>query len=169
MKMKMNGKFIFQLACMIAVSFICGVIVFRYISIDQAEAVIQLADRRLINMQQSIIFTILPVAFSIIIVLLFATHPYFYYAAVVFIALKTVFVGFSSMYLMDEWDATNLYIRWWFPFQFIYILLLILLYKICRLRFKRQRKKALRLIPFVLILFTAIIYFETVVISYVLK
>ena len=167
--MKMNGKFIFQLACMIAVSFICGVIVFRFISPEQTEAVIQLADRRLINMNQSIIFTMLPVAVSIIIVLLFSTHPYFYYVAVVYIALKTVFIGFSSMYLMDEWDATNLYIRWWFPFQFIYILLLILLYKICRMRFKRQRKKALRLIPFVLILFIAVIYFETFVISYVLK
>ena len=167
--MKMNGRFIFQLACMIAVSFICGVIVFRYISVEQAETVIQLADRRLIDLQQSIFYTILPVAISIIIVLLFSTHPYFYYAAVVYIALRTVFVGFSSIYLMDVWDATNLYIRWWFPFQFIYILLLILLYKICRMRFKRQRKKALRLIPFVLILFIAVIYFETFVISYVLK
>ena len=166
---KMNGKFIFQLACMIAVSFICGVIVYRYISLEQAEAVIQLADRRLIDLQPSIFFTILPVAVSILIVLLFSTHPYFYYAAVIFIALKTVFIGFSSLYLMDEWDATSLYIRWWFPFQFIYILLLILLYKICRLRFKRQRKKALRLIPIVLILFIVIIYFENVVISYVVK
>ena len=164
--MKMNGKFIFQLACMIAVSFICGVIVFRFISVEQAEAFIKIADRRLIDLDQSIVFTILPVALSIVIVLLFSTHPYFYYAAVVFIALKTVFVGFSSLYLMDELDATSLYIRWWFPFQFVYILLLILLYKICRLRFKRQRIKALRLIPFVLILFIAIIYFETVVISY---
>ncbi len=165
--MKMNGKFIFQLACMIAVSFVCGVIVFNYISLEQAETFIQMADRRLIDLNQSIFYTILPVAFSIAIVLLFSTHPYFYYAAVVFIALKTVFVGFSSIYLMDVLDATSLYIRWWFPFQFIYILLLILLYKICRLRFKRQRKKALRLIPFVLVLFIVIIYFETIVISYV--
>lgn len=165
--MKMNGRFIFQLACMIAVSFVCGVIVFRFISPEQAEAVIQIADRRLIDLQPSIVFTILPVALSIVIVLLFSTHPYFYYAAVVFIALKTVFIGFSSIYLMQELDATSLYIRWWFPFQFIYILLLILLYKICRLRFQRQRKKALRIVPFVLILFIAIVYFETVVISYV--
>ena len=165
--MKMNGRFLFQLACMIAVSFVCGVIVFRFISPEQAEAVIQIADRRLIDLQPSIVFTILPVALAIVIVLLFSTHPYFYYAAVVFIAVKTVFIGFSSIYLMQELDATSLYIRWWFPFQFIYILLLILLYKICRLRFQRQRKKALRIVPFVLILFIAIVYFETVVISYV--
>lgn len=164
----MNGKFIFQLACMIAVSFICGVIVYRFIP-EQAESIIKIADRRLIELEPSIFYTILPVAVSIIIVLLFATHPYFYYVAVVFIALKTVFVGFSSIYLMDYWDATSLYIRWWFPFQFIYILILILLYKICGMRFKRQRKKALRLIPFVFIVVIAIVYFETVVISYVFK
>lgn len=167
--MKMNGKFIFQLACMIAVSFICGVIAFRFISDVQAETFIKFADPRLIDLQPSVVYTILPVALSIVIVLLFSTHPYFYYTAVVFIALKTVFVGFSSIYLMDVWDATSLYIRWWFPFQFIYILLLILLYKICRMRFQRQKKKALRLIPFVLVLFITIVYFETVVISYVLK
>ena len=164
----MNGKFIIQLACMIAVSFICGVIVYRFIP-EQAESIIKIADRRLIELEPSIFYTILPVAVSIIIVLLFATHPYFYYVAVVFIALKTVFVGFSSIYLMDYWDATSLYIRWWFPFQFIYILILILLYKICGMRFKRQRKKALRLIPFVFIVVIAIVYFETVVISYVFK
>ena len=165
----MNGKFIFQLACMIAVSFICGVIVTRFISPEQAESIIKIADRRLIDLEPSIFYTILPVAVSIIIVLLFATHPYFYYAAVVFIALKTVFIGFSSIYLMEVWDATSLYIRWWFPFQFIYILILILLYKICGMRFKRQRKKAWRLIPFVFIVVIAIVYFETVVISYVFK
>ena len=167
--MKMNGKFIFQLACMIAVSFVCGVIVSRFILPEQAESIIKIADRRLIDLEPSIFYTILPVVVSIIVVLLFATHPYFYYAAVVFIALKTVFVGFSSVYLMSVWDTTSLYIRWWFPFQFIYILILILLYKICGMRFKHQRKKALRLTPFVFIFVIAIVYFETVVISYVFK
>ena len=129
----------------------------------------EIIDIRVLDFNTNMKSAVVPVAISFIVVLLFSTHPYLYFAGLLCIAFKAVFFGFSSVFMMEQGNSVLQYISWWFPFQLVYIILLICLYKICRVRLKREKIRAKRLLPIICILFICTIYLEYIVISYVLK
>ncbi len=164
----MRAKLIFQYAFMIAVSFICGVISSRYISVDLAENIIKVVDARVLEIDPGYVAAIVPVAISLGIVLLFSSHPFLSYAALIYIALKSVFFGFGSVYMMEQGQSVFAYISWWFPFQLLYLILFICIYRICKVQVTRMKRNKMRAIPVIIGLIAVVLYLEIVVISYVL-
>lgn len=159
---------------MIVVGFLSGVACFYLFDLEQAIALIQLMDGRILQQQEpSIIQTILPVAFAIAIVLLFATHPFCAFVAKWLIALRATFLGFSSMYLLTQQQSLLAYGIWWFPFQFVYcVLLLMICLSISTKRLMRFAKKGnatYRRMGAIILLFGVIALLEILVISYVFK
>ncbi len=169
----MRKSILWQNTAMITVSFIAGVAFFQLFSLSQATEVIQLLDRRLLlESEPTLIQSIIPIAIFIGIVLLFATHPYFFGIAKVGIAIKTCFFGFSSVYLLAQKNELLAYGVWWFPFQFLYIVMLVVFceYLVATHKATRKRERFSLKESGMLMLFMGVIFFlETVVISYVFK
>jgi len=161
---------IFYHASIIAVSFVCGVIFFHIIGGPKAEPFIEprLAD----GDRQSIFRLVLPVAISIGLILLLATHSVLKVLVRVTVAMRATFFGFSSVFLLQKLEAVWLYTIWWFPFQLIYCILLLVL---CNLLVPAWSKRKIgkqvsgRTILLNFIAFFIIIVAEFIVISYVLK
>ncbi|WP_107839861.1 hypothetical protein [Metasolibacillus meyeri] len=170
----MRTSIIIQLTSMIVVGFLSGVACFYLFSLEQAIALIQLMDGRILQQQApSVIQTILPVVFAIAVVLLFATHPFCAFVAKWLIALRATFLGFSSMYLLTQQKSLLAYGIWWFPFQFIYCILLLM---ICLgistqrpMRFAKKGTATYRRMLAIILLFGIIALFEILVISYVFE
>lgn len=118
-----------QYATMIALCFVCGVACYQLFQIEQVTQIIEWGDRRLLTTDKPTLqWSLLPFILSISIVLFFSTHKYLARVAPVFIAIKVTFLGFSSVYLLVQHESVRLYAIWWFPFQLIYCILLIVLY-----------------------------------------
>lgn len=117
-----------QYATMIAICFVSGVACYQLFELQQAMQVIEWADRRLLTLDKPTIWvSAIPLVIAIIIVLFFSTHTYLAICAQIFVAIKITFFGFSSVYLLVQYNSINLYGLWWFPFQLIYCILLIVL------------------------------------------
>ncbi|MEK8197142.1 hypothetical protein [Lysinibacillus sp. FSL M8-0134] len=164
---------IFYHASIIAVSFVCGVIFFHIIGGPKAEPFILFIEPRLADEdRQSIFRLVLPVAISIGLVLLLATHSVLKVLVRVSVAMRATFFGFSSVFLLQKLEAFWLYTIWWFPFQLIYCILLLVL---CNLLVPAWSKRKIgkqvsgRTILLNFIAFFIIIVAEFIVISYVLK
>ncbi|KPN96452.1 hypothetical protein [Lysinibacillus sp. ZYM-1] len=164
---------IFYHASIIAVSFVCGVIFFHIIGGPKAEPFILFIEPRLADGdRQSIFRLVLPVAISIGLVLLLATHSVLKILVRVTVAMRATFFGFSSVFLLQKLEAFWLYTIWWFPFQLIYCILLLVL---CNLLVPAWSKRKIgkqvsgRTILLNFITFFIIIVAEFIVISYVLK
>lgn len=164
---------IFYHASIIAVSFVCGVIFFHIIGGPKAEPFILFIEPRLADEdRQSIFRLVLPVSISIGLVLLLATHSVLKVLVRVTVAMRATFFGFSSVFLLQKLEAFWLYTIWWFPFQLIYCILLLVL---CNLLVPAWSKRKIgkqvsgRTILLNFIAFFIIIVAEFIVISYVLK
>jgi len=164
---------IFYHASIIAVSFVCGVIFFHIIGGPKAEPFILFIEPRLADEdRQSIFRLVLPVAISIGLVLLLATHSVLKVLVRVTVAMRATFFGFSSVFLLQKLEAFWLYTIWWFPFQLIYCILLLVL---CNLLVPAWSKRKIgkqvsgRTILLNFIAFFIILVAEFIVISYVLK
>jgi len=164
---------IFYHASIIAVSFVCGVIFFHIIGGPKAEPFILFIEPRLVDGdRQSIFRLVLPVAISIGLVLLLATHSVLKILVRVTVAMRATFFGFSSVFLLQKLEAFWLYTIWWFPFQLIYCILLLVL---CNLLVPAWSKRKIgkqvsgRTILLNFIAFFIIIVAEFIVVSYVLK
>ena len=164
---------IFYHASIIAVSFVCGVIFFHIIGGPKAEPFILFIEPRLVDGdRQSIFRLVLPVAISIGLVLLLATHSVLKILVRVTVAMRATFFGFSSVFLLQKLEAFWLYTIWWFPFQLIYCILLLVL---CNLLVPAWSKRKIgkqvsgRTILLNFVAFFIIIVAEFIVISYVLK
>ena len=164
---------IFYHASIIAVSFVCGVIFFHIIGGPKAEPFILFIEPRLADEdRQSIFRLVLPVAISIGLVLLLATHSVLKVLVRVTVAMRATFFGFSSVFLLQKLEAFWLYTIWWFPFQLIYCILLLVL---CNLLVPAWSKRKIgkqvsgRTILLNFIAFFIIIVAEFIVIAYVLK
>ena len=94
----MRNAIFFQYAFMIAVSFICGVVASRFISIELSQTIMEIIDIRVLDFNTNMKSAVVPVAISFIVVLLFSTHPYLYFAGLLCIAFKAVFFDFSSVF-----------------------------------------------------------------------
>lgn len=164
-----------QYATMIAICFMSGVACYQLFELQEAMQVIKWADSRLLTLEKpSILASALPVFLSIIIVLFFSTHSFLAICAQIFVGIKITFFGFSSVFLLVQDNSIKLYGLWWFPFQLIYCILLIVL---CtnistknstrgfghRMRKGYSLKRVLTIILIILIVFIA----EIVAISYV--
>ncbi len=169
----MRKQLIWQNTVMVTMSFFAGVAFFQLFTMEQAMSVLALLDERILSEEvPTIKNTIIPVAIFMVGVVLFATHPYFFAIAKIVIALKACFVGFSSVYLLAQRDEIVAYGTWWFPFQFVYIILMIIL---CErfIRSHRQPKKSSRfpwqLVVFIVICLAICITIEIFVISTIFK
>lgn len=169
----MRTSSIIQFTVMIALSFVCGVICFQLFDLQQAAALINLMDARILQEEAPTIWqTITPLAISVVIVVLFATHPYCAFIAKWLVALRATFLGFSSVYLLAQQKSLLAYGIWWFPFQFIYCILLLAICIIVSTRSSRMPKKgvfATRRLITMLIIFIIVACLEIVAISYVFK
>ncbi|GLC87220.1 hypothetical protein [Lysinibacillus piscis] len=115
-------------ASILAVSFVCGVVLFHIIGSQNAEAFITWIEPRLVDEdKQTIIRLLLPVAVSIALILLLATHSILKVFVRVTVAIRATFFGFSSVFLLQKLEAFWRYTIWWFPFQLIYCILLLML------------------------------------------
>lgn len=160
-----------QYATMIVLCFISGVACYQLFEIQQITKIIEWGDRRLLSVDKpTFIWNTIPFIIAIMTVLLFSTHKFLSRIAPIFIAIKVTFLGFSSVFLLVQHHSVKLYALWWFPFQFIYCLLLIGLYKGGQ---KGNYGRAMRgFVPWkkvvaVLILMIVVFIIENVVISYV--
>ncbi|MEO4053291.1 hypothetical protein [Solibacillus sp. CAU 1738] len=169
----MRTSSIVQFTVMIALSFVCGVICFQLFDLQQATALINLMDARILQQDAPSIWqTILPLAISIVIVVLFATHPYCAFIAKWLIALRATFLGFSSVYLLAQQKSLLAYGIWWFPFQFIYCILLLAICLIVSTKTRKMPKRGIlapRRLIVMIIVFIVVACFELVAISYVFK
>ena len=158
---------------MVTVSFIAGVVCFQLFSLEQAKKVINIMDKRILFETTPTIFeSIIPLAIAFIVVLLFATHPYFYNIAKIAIAFKTCFFGFSSVYLLAQQNELLGYGIWWFPFQFLYVIILVLLSEYLAATHKITKRKgefSLRPGIVIVILISFVFSLEMVIISYIFK
>lgn len=122
-----SSSFIYNMA-IIVVSFVCGVAIFHFIEVEQAKRVIGLVEPRLLQQQKSDIWSVvLPIVVMITLILLLATHAFLKYAVRVVVAIRVTFFGFSSVYLLQEFTSIWLYAAWWFPFQLVYSISLLVL------------------------------------------
>ncbi|WP_281216790.1 hypothetical protein [Lysinibacillus capsici] len=164
---------IFYHASIIAVSFVCGVIFFHIIGGPKAEPFILFIEPRLADGdRQSIFRLVLPVAISIGLILLLATHSVLKVLVRVTVAMRATFFGFSSVFLLQKLEAFWLYTIWWFPFQLIYCILLLVLCNLLVPAWSKRKIGKQVSGPTILLNFIAffiIIVAEFIVISYVLK
>ena len=169
----MCKNMLWQNTVMITVSFIAGVICFQLFSLEQAKKVINIIDKRILFETMPTIFqSIIPVAIAFSVVLLFATHPYFFHIAKIAIAFKTCFFGFSSVYLLAQQNELLGYGIWWFPFQFLYVFILVLLSEYLAATHKVTKRKgdfSLRPVMMIVILTGFVFALEMVAISYIFK
>ena len=114
---------------MIVLCFVSGVICYQLFQIDQVMQIIEWGDRRLLTMDRPLfIWNFVPFIAALGIVLFFSTHHYLTMIAPIMIALKCTFLGFSSVFLLVHHESVKLYALWWFPFQLMYCVLLIMLF-----------------------------------------
>ncbi|ATP39571.1 hypothetical protein CSE16_05620 [Solibacillus sp. R5-41] len=162
-----------QYATMIVLSFISGVACYQLFDIQQVTQIIEWGDRRLLSVDKpTFIWSIIPFLLAIITVLLFSTHKFLTMIAPIIIAIKVTFLGFSSVFLLVQHHSIKLYALWWFPFQFLYCLLLIALYKSGQIN--RSGRPIRGAVPWkkvvaVLILMNVVFIGENFVISYLFK
>lgn len=162
---------IFYHASIVAVSFVCGVICFHIIGSANAESFILYIEPRLAGDKQSIFRLVLPVIVSVGVIFLLATHHFLKIFIRVTVAMRATFFGFSSVFLLQKLEAFWLYTIWWFPFQLIYCILLLVL---CSLlvpawsKRKINKKRPVQSIVLNFIAFFIVIVAEFIVITYVL-
>lgn len=160
-----------QYVLILVISFVSGVICFQAFSMDKAMNLIQLVDPRLLDVENITVWhTILPLCVWIAIVLFFATHQYLHPFAPLVVGVKVTFFGFSSVFLLTQQQSLLFYSAWWFPFQFLYCILLFLLCMVQKSKKSgpnRKRYVLHRLLMMTLFLFTVICAGEIVTISYI--
>ena len=162
-----------QYATMLIICFISGVACYQLFDLQQAIQIIELGDSRLVTLEKpTILLSALPLVLAIGIVLFFSTHSFLAFCAQIFVAIKLTFLGFSSVFLLVQHNSIKLYGLWWFPFQLIYCILLLVLYSSVNRKHVGKAARSVYSIKQVFpILFIMCIIFilEMVAISYVFK
>ncbi|MEG0259601.1 MAG: hypothetical protein RR595_07610 [Lysinibacillus sp.] len=159
-------------ASILAISFVCGVICFHLIGSAKAESIILFVEPRLIEDKLSILRLVLPVVASIAVILLLATHSILKIFIRVTVAIRATFFGFSSVFLLQKLEAFWLYTIWWFPFQLLYCILLLVLCNLLEPTWSQRRKAKKPPVQSLVLIFVAffiIIVAEFIIISNVLK
>lgn len=169
----MRKLYFIQYATMLVLAFVSGVACYQLFDLQQVTQVITWGDRRLLLEAHvtSPFWNALPLLLAIFFVLFFSTHRYLTAVAPIFIALKITFFGFSSVFLLVHHESVQLYGLWWFPFQLVYSILLIVLYHVSRGAPQKLGQKMLskKRIALILVLFTILVSVEYIVISMMIK
>ncbi|MGE7836501.1 hypothetical protein [Viridibacillus arvi] len=123
----MNRSFqIIYFFLIIAIGFIGGILLLQLSTVEQAEWLIRKMDSRvLLQGKPSIWQSLLPVVIPFAIVSLLASHNYLRHVARIIVVLKSAFFGYSAGYLIDTQNAFWSYAAWWFPFQLLYSIVLM--------------------------------------------
>ena len=162
-----------QYTSMIVIGFICGVVCYQLFQIEQVQQIIKYSDRRLLDLEKpELLWSVVPFLVSLIIVLFFSTHKYLPRIGLIFIAIKVTFLGFSSVYLLVQHETIKLYAFWWFPFQLIYCVLLIMLYQITTKTTSRRALKTVmpwNKIIFLIVVMVIVFGVENLAITYLFK
>lgn len=171
-RLMFRSTILIQYAVILAISFVSGVICFQAFALDKSVQLIELIDSRVINPYNvSFWQTIFPLLVSIALVLLFATHPFVTFVAQFVVAVRATFFGFSSVFLLTQQDSMAVYSIWWFPFQLVYCILLLVLCSVYTSRKVGNNRKyffASNLFITLLAIFAGICALEIAVISYFL-
>lgn len=170
----MRKILVIQYATMLVLAFVSGVACYQLFELEQIVQVITWGDRRLLTLDEpaSIFWNAFPVILSVGVVLFFSTHRYLPIMAPIFIAIKMTFFGFSSVFLLVQHESVKLYGLWWFPFQFIYCILLIVMYHTSLLKNSNklgQKVVSKKGIVFLFLLTCSLLCLEIVVISTIIK
>ncbi|MBK3494284.1 hypothetical protein JFL43_05320 [Viridibacillus sp. YIM B01967] len=111
----------------IAIGFIGGILLLQLSTVEQADWLIRTFDRRvLLKAQPSIWQSLWPVVIPFVIVALLASHNLLRHVTRIVVVLKAAFFGYSSGYLIDTQNAFWSYAAWWFPFQLLHSIVLLL-------------------------------------------
>ena len=162
-----------QYTSMIVVCFICGVACYQLFQIEQVQQIIKFSDRRLLDLEKpELLWSVVPFIVALSIVLFFSTHKYLPRFALIFIAIKVTFLGFSSVYLLVQHQSIERYAFWWFPFQLVYCILLIALYQITNKNSGRRALKTVmpwKKVVILLVMMVFVFILENFVITYLFK
>ncbi|SOB94108.1 hypothetical protein SAMN05880501_101758 [Ureibacillus xyleni] len=167
-----RSTLLIQFAVILAISFVSGVVCFQLFPLDKAMELIKYIDPRVLELTDITIWnTIIPLVAWIVLVLFFATHPYLHVLARFVVAVKATFFGFSSVFLLTQQESLLVYSAWWFPFQFVYCILLFLLCSVYATKKVGQKRKyffSQRLFVTLIVAITLICVGENLVITYVI-
>lgn len=159
-----------QYAFLLAFGFVSGVVCFQTFSLDKSMKLIQIVDARVLELTDvSVWQTIIPVVGWMVLVLIFTTHPFLQFFAKMVVAVKATFFGFGSVFLLTQQESILVYSVWWFPFQLIYCILLLVLCSVFGSKKVGSNRKYVfnkRLFFTLLITFAFICAAEIFVISY---
>lgn len=162
---------VIQYLSILTISFVSGVVCFQAFSLDKSTKLIRFVDSRVLEPTNiSIWQTILPLVVSIVVVLIFATNPYIQFFSRFVVAIRITFFGFSSVFLLTQQESLLTYSVWWFPFQLIYSILLLMLCSVYVSRKMGNNRKhffSRRLFITLMICFIIVCAGEIVVISYI--
>lgn len=169
----MRNYLYIQYTAMIVICFICGVLCYQLFEMVQIEQLITILDQRLLTLEKPTIFwSVVPFLVALTVVLFFSTHKYLPRFALIFIAIKVTFLGFSSVYLLVQHQSVEFYAFWWFPFQLVYCILLIALYQIMNKNSGRRTLKTVmpwKKVILLLVMMVSIFILENFVITYLFK
>lgn len=162
-----------QYAFILAISFVSGVVCFQAFSLDKAMKLIGYIDPRILgDANISIWQTIVPLVAWIVLVLFFATHPFLHVFSPLIVGIKATFFGFSSVFLLTQQESLLVYSIWWFPFQLIYCILLLLLCSVYSSKKTGNSRKyffSKRLFVTLMFVFSMLCTGEIVAISYIFQ
>ena len=162
---------VIQYIFILTISFVSGVVCFQAFSLDKSMKLIEFLDARVLDPTNIPIWqTILPLIVSIVVVLIFATNPYIQFFSRFVVAIRITFFGFSSVFLLTQQESLLTYSVWWFPFQLIYSILLLMLCSVYGSRKMGNNRKhffSSKLFVTLLICFALLCAGEVITISYI--
>lgn len=128
----MTRSLIIPYICVIlAVSYVGGTFLYRFIDDDAIETILRLFDARLVQKDVNIVFPLLSTILFFALIILFARFRHTKRFVYCWAALHAVFVGIGASYLLATGLSMVHYAIWWFPFQllmtFFYFLFTVLL------------------------------------------
>ncbi|MBB4823822.1 uncharacterized protein YacL [Sporosarcina luteola] len=162
-----------HLFVILSIGYIGGALLYRKMSVEASESLLYILDRRIIDQESSILWTVLSVILFYIIAYVLSidkrTRPFVPLIG----ALKGVIFGLSSSYLLSTGMSMIQYATWWFPFQFI-ICFLLLIYCVVLSppyfeRIHARKRRNLRPLPILLTFFACIQIVEALVYQFFIK
>ncbi|MCG3089994.1 hypothetical protein [Sporosarcina cyprini] len=162
-----------HLFVILSIGYIGGALLFREISVEASESLLYFLDRRIIDQEASILWTLLSVVMFFAVAYLFSIQRKTRPIVLLIGALKGVIFGLSSSYLLSTGMGMFQYAVWWFPFQFI-ICFLLLIYCVVLSppyfeRMHSRKRRNLRPLPVLLTFFVCIQIVEALIYQIFIK
>src|SRR5699024_1984937 len=129
---RMTRSLVIPYICVIlAVSYVGGTFLYRFIDDGAIENILLLFDARIVQADVNIVFPLLSLIMSFVLVVLFARFRHTKRFVYCWAAFRAVLFGMGASYLLANCLSMIYYAIWWFPFQlvitFCYFLFTVLL------------------------------------------